>query len=111
MIRNFVNEIESSLLMGEWTGFTNTTYTVQFDKDTTEREDFLLMKGGLVFDGFQFFLMGKELDLNLTHDEWETLMDVYHKLESEYNVANPTEDVLELASRFGGISAGSRGKE
>lgn len=101
-IRNFVNEIESSLLMGEWTG-------MYLDNPDHGYSEFVLMKNGLVFDGYSFHLMGKEMDINLTSDERDTLRGVYNKLEEDYIITNPSEDTLTLAGRFGGIAA--RGKE
>lgn len=101
-IRNFVREIESSLLMGEWSG-------LYLDSPDYGCSEFLLMKGGLVFDGYSFFLMGRKLDTNLTSGEHLLLENVYDKLEEDFILSNPTEDVLELAGRFGGIAA--KGKE
>lgn len=108
MIRSFVHEIESSLLMGEWNGYTD----LRDEKETNPhiKEEFLLMKGGLVFDGVYFYYLGKLLDINLTKEERGLVWDAYVTIKDKFVIDNPTEDVLELASRFGGIS-GSRGKE
>jgi len=104
MIRNFVHEIGSSLLMGEWVGFENTV-----DDCLGPQEEFLLMNKGLVFDGYYFYLMGKRLDTNLTCKEVEVLSETFLLIRDRYYLDNPTEDVLELAGRFGGIAA--KGKE
>lgn len=98
MIRKFVNEIISSMDLGEWTGF----YKDRIK--TTHSPEFVLMKGGLVFDGYEFFLMGRKLDINLTPIEKEVLLCTCRKKEERYILDNPTEDTLELAFRFGGIS-------